>query len=188
MPSLQGARVPPTSYDDLPPPARAAHDAHTSVARITNMKRTLLHSVPAFEALMTWYPLRDAVQPFLGERLTTLFAHAVSAETDCLICSTFFRRLLIQSGEDPDRLELSEWEAAVVAFGRKLAVTPHTMPDEIYAPIAARLTREQIVALTSFGALMVATNVFNNALDVPLDDYLEPFQRRDAQPREARHG
>ena len=41
---------------------------------------------------MTWYPLRDTVQPFLGERLTTLFAHAISSETDCLICSTFFRR------------------------------------------------------------------------------------------------
>ena len=183
MTSLQHARVPPTTYDDLPPAARAAHDAHSAIARITNMKRTLLHSVPAFEALMTWYPLRDTVQPFLGERLTTLFAQAVSAETDCLICSTFFRRLLIQSGEDPDRLALNEWEAAVVAFGRKLAVTPHTVPDEVYAPIAARLTREQIVALTAFGALMVATNVFNNALGVPLDEYLEPFRRG-----EARHG
>jgi alkylhydroperoxidase family enzyme len=183
MTSLQGARVPPTDYEELPPAAKTAHDGHAEVARITNMKRTLLHSVPAFDALMTWYPLRDTVQPFLGERLTTLFAHAVSAETDCLICSTFFRRLLIQSGEDPDRLRLDEWETAVVAFGRKLAVTPYTVPDEVYAPIAARLTREQIVALTAFGALMVATNVFNNALDVPLDDYLEPFRRV-----EARHG
>jgi alkylhydroperoxidase family enzyme len=179
MTGLDGARVAPATYDALPPPARAAHDAHTAVARITNMKRTLLHSVPAFEALMTWYPLRDAVKPFLGERLTTLFAHAVSAETDCLICSTFFRRLLIQSGEDPDRLALDEWEAAVVAFGRRLAVTPHTVPDDVYAPIAARLTGEQIVTLTAFGALMVATNVFNNALDVPLDDYLEPFRRKE---------
>ncbi|HEU5039235.1 MAG TPA: hypothetical protein VFT84_00340 [Gemmatimonadales bacterium] len=179
MTGLDGARVAPATYDELPPPARAAHDAHTAVARITNMKRTLLHSVPAFEALMTWYPLRDAVKPFLGERLTTLFAHAVSAETDCLICSTFFRRLLIQSGEDPDRLALDEWEAAVVAFGRRLAVTPHTVPAEVYAPIAARLTREQIVTLTAFGALMVATNVFNNALDVPLDEYLEPFRRKE---------
>ena len=83
------------------------------------MKRTLLHSVPAFDALMTWYALRDAVQPFLGERLTAIFAHAVSAETDCLICSTFFRRLLIQSGENPDRLDLDPWETAVVAFGRQ---------------------------------------------------------------------
>ncbi|HKU60084.1 MAG TPA: hypothetical protein VJQ44_02620 [Gemmatimonadales bacterium] len=183
MSTPEGTRVPPASHDDLPPDAKAAHDGHARVARITNMKRTLLHSVPAFEALMTWYPLRDTVRPFLGERLTTLFAHAVSSETDCLICSTFFRRLLVQSGEDPDRLVLDDWEAAVVAFGRSLATTPHVVPDAVYRPIAARLTREQIVALTAFGALMVATNVFNNALQVPLDEYLEPFRGA-----EARHG
>ena len=183
MTSFPDARVPPTAYDELTPVGQAAHDGHAQVARITNMKRTLLHSVPAFEALMTWYPLRDTVQRFLGERLTTLFAHAVSAETDCLICSTFFRRLLVQSGEDPDRLELDAWEAAVVAYGRKLATTPHTVPHEVYAPIASRLTREQIVALTAFGALMLATNVFNNALEVPLDEYLEPYRRA-----EVRHG
>ncbi len=180
MSSFPGARVPPTTYEHLTPDARSAHDGHARVARITNMKRTLLHSVPAFEALMTWYPLRDTVQPFLGERLTTLFAHAVSAETDCLICSTFFRRLLVQSGEDPDRLALNEWEAAVVAFGRSLAVTPHAVPDRLYAPIAARLTQQQIVALTAFGAMMVATNVFNNALGVPLDEYLEPYRAAEA--------
>jgi alkylhydroperoxidase family enzyme len=182
MSTVEGARVPPAKYDDLPAAARAAHDAHEQVARITNMKRTLLHSVPAFEALMSWYPLRDAVRPFLGDRLTTLFAHAVSTETDCLICSTFFRRLLLQSGENPDRLVLDGWESAVVAFGRSLATTPHEVPDAVYQPIAERLTREQIVVLTAFGALMVATNVFNNALKVPLDEYLEPFRM------EARHG
>jgi alkylhydroperoxidase family enzyme len=123
------------------------------------------------------------VRPFLGDRLTTLFAHAVSAETDCLICSTFFRRLLQQSGEDPDRLVLDDWESAVVAYGRSLATTPHAVPDAVYRPVAARLTDEQMVALTAFGALMVATNVFNNALGVPLDDYLEPFRKT-----EARHG
>ena len=108
MSTAEGTRVPPATYDDLPPDAKAAHDAHSRVARMTNMKRTLLHSVPAFDALMTWYPLRDTVRPFLGERLTTLFAHAVSSETDCLICSTFFRRMLAQSGEDPDRLVLDD--------------------------------------------------------------------------------
>jgi alkylhydroperoxidase family enzyme len=183
MSTAEGTRVPPTTYDDLAPAARAAHDAHEEVARITNMKRTLLHSVPAFEALMTWYPLRDAVRPFLGDRLTTLFAHAVSSETDCLICSTFFRRLLLQSGENPDRLVLDQWESAVIAYGRSLATTPHEVPDEVYRPIAEKLTNEQVVVLTAFGALMVATNVFNNALRVPLDDYLQPFRRM-----EARHG
>ena len=65
----------------------------------------------------------------------------------------------------------------MVAFGRSLAVTPHAVPDEIYEPLAAKLSQEQIVALTAFGALMVATNVFNNALGVPLDEYLEPFRQ-----------
>src|SRR3954469_11640195 len=115
------ARIPPLDHDDASPEARAAHDDHKrDVGRITNMKRTLLHSLPAFRALMEWYPLRDTVRPFLGERLTHLFAHAVSAENDCLICSTFFRRLLIESGEDPDALVLDDRERAVVAFGRQL--------------------------------------------------------------------
>ena len=88
---------------------------------------------------------------------------------------------------------LNDWETAVIAFGRRLAVTPYRVPDDVYAPLAARLTREQIVALTAFGALMVATNVFNNALDVPLDDYLEPFRgpesgQGDARKAESRQG
>jgi alkylhydroperoxidase family enzyme len=144
---------------------------------MTNMKRTLLHSVPAFKALMEWYPLRDAVQPFLGERLTTLFAHAVSAETDCLICSTFFRRMLIQTGENPDRLRLEERETAVLDFGRKLATSPFTVPDEIYQRLTSYFTPPQIVALTAFGALMVATNVVNNVLEVELDEYLQPYRK-----------
>jgi alkylhydroperoxidase family enzyme len=170
-------RILPLDYDAMPPEARAAHDEHQQVARITNMKRTLLRSVPAFEALMTWYPLRDTVKPFLGERLTTLFAHAVSSETDCLICSTFFRRILVDSGEDPDRLELDEREEAVVAFGRALAVTPHRVPDALYERVAAYFSDEQMVALAAFGALMVATNVFNNTIGVPLDDYLQPYRK-----------
>lgn len=173
-------RIEPLDHARMPPDARAAHDAHQAVGRITNMKRTLLRSVPAFHALMAWYPLRDTVQPFLGERLTTLFAHAVSAETDCLICSTFFRRILMDSGEDPDRLEMDAREAAVVAFGRALAVTPHRVPDPVYDGVAAYVTDEQMVALVAFGALMVATNVVNNALGVPLDDYLQPYRRQPA--------
>jgi len=177
-------RIAPLDYDEMPPDARAAHDRHLQTARITNMKRTLLHSVPAFDALMTWYDLRDAVKPFLGDRLTTLFAHAVSTETDCLICSTFFRRILIESGEDPDALEMDDREAAVVAFGRALAVTPHRAPDAVYDRVAAYFGSEQMVALTAFGALMVATNVINNALGVPLDDYLQPFRRPALAPSE----
>jgi alkylhydroperoxidase family enzyme len=144
---------------------------------MTNMKRTLLHSLPAFKALMEWYPLRDAVQPFLGERLTTLFSHAISAETDCLICSTFFRRMLIQTGENPERLRLDERETAVLEFGRALAVSPFKVPDPVYQRLEAYFRPDQIVALTAFGAMMVATNVVNNALEVELDEYLQPYRK-----------
>jgi alkylhydroperoxidase family enzyme len=171
-------RIPPLDNDAAPPEARAEAEAHVrNHARMTNMKRTLLHSLPAFRGLMEWYPLRDTVQPFLGERLTTLFAHAISAETDCLICSTFFRRMLIQTGDNPDRLKLDERETAVMEFGRALAVSPFRVPEEVYRKVEAHFERAQIVALTAFGALMVATNVVNNALEVDLDEYLQPYRK-----------
>ena len=171
-------RIAPVDTEAAAPEAREAAEAHVRThARMTNMKRTLLHSVPAFKALMEWYPLRDSVQPFLGERLTTLFAHAISAETDCLICSTFFRRMLIQTGENPERLRLDERETAVLDFGRSLAVSPFKVPDDVYQRLTSHFSPAQIVALTAFGAMMVATNVVNNALDVDLDEYLLPYRK-----------
>ena len=172
------SRIAPLEIEAAPANARAAAEAHVrNHARMTNMKRTLLHSLPAFEALMQWYPLRDTVQPILGERLTTLFAHAISAETDCLICSTFFRRMLIQTGENPDRLKLDDRETVVLEFGRALAVSPFKVPDQIYQRLAGHFSASEIVALTAFGALMVATNVVNNALEVELDEYLQPYRK-----------
>ena len=157
------SRVPQISYDSAPPEVREAHDDHIRRhARITNMKRTLLNSLPAFHALMEWYPLRDTVQPFLGPRLTVLFAHA---------------RILIDEGEDPDRLALDERERAVVEYGRRLAVSPFRVPDEVYGRVAAHFDDAKMTALTAFGAIMVATNVFNNALEVELDEYLHPYRR-----------
>jgi len=170
-------RIRQIDYSTAPAATQRAHDDHLRIARITNMKRTLLRSVPAFDALMTWYTLRDATIPILGERLTTIFAHAISAETDCLICSTFFRRILIEAGEDPDHLSLDAREQAVVAFGRCLAQSPFTVPDEVFAPLRERFDEEAIVSITAFGALMVATNVVNNALEIPLDEYLETYRR-----------
>ena len=174
-------RIRPVEYADATPAVRATHDKVVREhGRITSMKRTLLHSPPAFRALMEWYALRDTVQPFLGERLVNLFSHAISTENDCLVCSTFFRQIITESGEDPDRFKLDEREEAVVQFGRHLAKPFARVPDELFARLAATFTDEQIVALTAFGALMVATNVFNNALGVELDGYLEPYRKNNA--------
>lgn len=143
---------------------------------MTNMKQTLAHDATALKALMEWYPLRATVAPFLGERLTTLFALAVSAETDCLICSTFFRRWLKEAGENPDQLQLNEHEQLVCRFGRLLAKDQARIDPATFAAMALVFTPSQLVAITAFGAMMVATNIVNNALAVDLDDYLEPFR------------
>jgi alkylhydroperoxidase family enzyme len=171
-------RIPLIGPVDATPERRTVYDdGLVRYGRMTNMKRTLLHSLPAFRALMEWYPLRDTVQPFLGDRLTTIFAHAISADSDCLICSTFFRRILIDAGEDPDALTLDDREQLVVDVGRALAAPGSRVPDETYARLASQFTDEQIVALTAFGAMMLATNVVNNALEIDLDGYLEPYTR-----------
>jgi alkylhydroperoxidase family enzyme len=56
-------------------------------------------------------------------------------------------------------------------------VSPFKVPDPIYQRLATYFAPPQIVALTAFGALMVATNVVNNALEVDLDEYLQPYQK-----------
>ncbi len=178
-------RVKPIDYAASPADIRAAHDEVVAQhGRVTNMKMTLLRSMPAFGALNEWYPLHDTVEPFLGERLTNLYTHAISSETDCLICSTFFRRLLIDAGENPDDFTMNERERIVVEYGRALAQPTARVPHELYAELAGLFSEEQVVALTAFGAMMVATNIFNNALEVDLDQYLEGYRK----PATARTG
>jgi len=170
-------RVPTIEYETATPSQRALLDQIAErYGRATNMKRTLAHSPTALDALMTWYPLHDTVVPFLGERLTSLFCYAISFQTDCLICTTYFRRVLIDAGEDPQQFALDDHEQAVVAFGRQLAVDANGVDEDLYQRLAQRLTREQIVTLTAFGALMVATNIVNNVLQVDLDGYLAPYR------------
>jgi alkylhydroperoxidase family enzyme len=170
-------RILPVDPEGATPEQRAAYNATVHAhGRMTNMKSTALHSMPAYHALMEWYTLRDVVRPFLGDRLAALFSHAISTETDCLICSTFFRRILIDSGENPDELSLDAREQIVVDFGRCLSKPFARVADGLYARLASEFSEEQLVALTAFGAMMVATNVFNSVLDIDLDEYLEPYR------------
>lgn len=177
------ARILPLQPSDADEATRAGMqkiiDTH---GRITNMKATLAHSPAAMKGLMAWYPLRDQVASFLGERATNLFVHSVSTATDCLICSTFFRRILAESGEDPDCLQLDEREQAVVDFGQQLVHDANGVSDELYGRLERFFEPSQIIELTVLGGLMIATNIFNNAVQVDLDEYLEPY-RRDVEAR-----
>ncbi|RKQ91035.1 hypothetical protein C8N24_0851 [Solirubrobacter pauli] len=170
------ARISPVDETSAPPESVELAAAHAATGgRMTNMKWTLAHSPVALDALLQWYPLHDQIAPVLGERRTWLFCHAISTESDCLICSTFFRRLLIDAGEDPSNLQLDELDALIVDLGRRLAEDPHTVDDAMHARLAERFTSSQVVTLIAFGAIMLATNVFNDAMGVELDDYLERY-------------
>lgn len=172
------ARIEPLQVDDAAPTARKLLQQQISAhGRATNMKRTLAHSPMALHVYMHWYDLHGEVVEFLGQRATMLFAHAISSQTDCLICCTFFRRWLIEGGEDPDHLTLDDRERLVVEYGRQLARDPNKVSDELYAGLAGFFQPEQIVSLTAFGGLMIATNIFNNALRVDLDEYLLAFRK-----------
>jgi alkylhydroperoxidase family enzyme len=172
------ARIPPIPVEAAAPEARRELERQLAAhGRVTNMKRTLARSPTALRALMTWYDLHAEVVGFLGQRLTTLFAHAVSSQTDCLICSTFFRRILLESGDNPDDLRLGERERAVVEYGRQVARDANAVSDELYGRVADFLEPDQLVTLTAFAGLMIATNVFNSALRVDLDEYLHPFRK-----------
>jgi hypothetical protein len=170
------ARISPVDETSAPPASQDLAAAHVATgSRMTNMKWTLAHSPVALDALLTWYPLHDQVEPFLGQRRTWLFCHAISTASDCLICSTFFRRLLIDAGEDPGELRLDDFDELIVDYGRRLGTDPHSVDDALHARLAERLSVPEIVTLTAFGAIMVATNVFNDALAVDLDGYLHTY-------------
>jgi hypothetical protein len=175
------SRIVPVEREQAADEVKSALDEGLAIwGRMTNMKRTLLHSLPSYRALMQWYPLFETVKEFLGERLAIVFAHAISSESHCLICTTFMRRILIKWGEDPNHLKLDEKGEMLVAFGQAIAQQGNRVSDDLYKKIASLFSTEQIVALTAFASLMVATNIINNVLEVDLDEYL--YEYRDVQP------
>jgi alkylhydroperoxidase family enzyme len=169
-----------TCYETAKAEVRAEYDDQIKKnGRITNMKRTLLHSVPAFKAYMEWYTLRDLIIPFLGERTISIFAYAISTGNECLICSTFFRKILIDAGDDPDNITLSDLEKLFFDFGLAIARNPGNVPNEIYSRLRELFADEQLVLIIGFAGIMTATNVFNTIAKVPLDEVLYDYTKKE---------
>ena len=70
-------------------------------------------------------------------------------------------------------------------FGRQLAKDPKAVDDALYGRLTQHFAPAEIVALTAFGSIMLATNIFNDALRVDLDGYLEPYRRQAGAPASA---
>lgn len=172
-------RISIPEYNSLPHEAKKEWDAQVkSHGRITNMKKTLLHHVPSFRVLMEWYPLRDELVKVIGEFNLNVFAYAISFGNECMICSTFFRRLLKDAGQDPDNLKLDADAKLLSDYAKCCISHPAEVDDELFAKMRARFNEEQIVLITAFAGIMIATNLINNALDVPLDEYLVPYTKK----------
>jgi alkylhydroperoxidase family enzyme len=147
------------------------------------MKRTLLHNVPAFHAYMEWYTLYDLLAPTLGDRALALFSYAISSTNECLVCSTFFRKILIDSGDDPDNPTVDATEQFLLDFGQAIARQPNAIPSALYAELKERFDTEQIVLLIAFAGIMAATNLFNEVAKIPLDEVLYDYTTDEVRKR-----
>jgi alkylhydroperoxidase family enzyme len=170
-----------TDYETADEAVRSRYDGQIAQhGRITNMKRTLLHSVKAFDVFMEWYPLADLCKEFIGGRALSLYAYAISEGNRCLVCGTFFRKILVDSGDDPDNPVLSEEENLLMELGFSIAEDPHNIDPDIYAQLQERYDDEQRVLLFAFAGMMTATNLFNTAARVPLDEVLYEYRKAGA--------
>ena len=173
-------RILPLNEDSASAEVLSAYQEHCTIynGRITNMKATLGHSLVAFQAYMQWYPLYEEVKQILGSRLSPLFAWSISEAADCPLCSTYFRKNIIESGEDPEDLVLSEADQKILTFGAAIAQHKGHVPDEIFFAIQEKYSDNEIVILTAFAGIMIATNIFNNVIHTEIDNYLQLFKKQ----------
>jgi hypothetical protein len=171
------ARINPIDKKDVSPSLQQAFNDHVNRynTRITNMKATLAHSIPAFEVYMQWYVLYEEIKKFLGERLAYLFAWSVSHAANCPLCTTYFRKIMIDRGENPEHLELTPFEKQVLDFGSATAVNQGYIDEEVYHKTAEHFNDEQMVLLVAFAGQMIATNIFNNVIETGIDEYLQEY-------------
>jgi hypothetical protein len=169
--------LPMPSDDELEPDAAIAANRQLDLhgGRITNMKRTLLGHVPSFDAYMGWYTLKDELEPYIGERAVSLFAYAISDASGCVVCSASFRRVLVESGDDPDSPEVTESEQLLLDWGRLLATPPRELPAEFRARLEQAFSPKLRLMLVAFAGQTVAMNVFATAGQIPLDESLAPY-------------
>jgi len=168
------ARIQPVSESERTQVIWKAFEKHIDEynAKITNMKATLAHSLLAFDVYMQWYPLFAEVEKILGKRLAYLYAYSISYSADCPLCSTFFRKIIIDAGEKPESLELTISEQKVLDFGSSIAKHHGNIADHVYDAVASLFNKKEVIVLIAFAGQMIATNIFNNVVETEIDGYL----------------
>lgn len=173
------ARIDPLPIEDAPLSLQSAYTRHTTThnARITNMKATLGHSQVAFEVYMEWYRLYDRTRIILGDRLAYLFAYTISVGSNCPLCTTFFRKIIIDNGEQPENIHFSDNAQLIMDFGSAIAQQQGRIDQELFSRVSELYTTPQLVELIAFAGQMIATNIFNNVLETDIDEYLFQYEK-----------
>src|SRR6185503_6595628 len=109
------------------------------------------------------------------KRLAYLYAYSISYASDCPLCSTYFRKIIIDAGEKPENLELSLDEKKVLDFGSAIAKHQGNIADCIYTEVAENYSKEEMVLLIAFAGQMIAANIFNNVIETEIDEYLANY-------------
>jgi len=128
------------------------------------------------------YPDGSELSPFIGERAVSLFSYAICDENDGLVCSVYFRRVLLENGEDPDSPQVTQAEQLLIDWGRLIASTPGAIPAEFYARLEKAFSPQLRVLLLEFAGQLVATNLIATVGKVPLDEALYEYRK----PRDTR--
>jgi hypothetical protein len=178
-------RIQPLDASQTPEETALAYRQHVEKyhARITNMKATLGHSRLAFEVYMEWYRLYERIREITGERMAYLFAYSVSKASNCPLCTTFFRKIIIDHGEKPEDLALNENEQLLLDFGSAIAARHGEIEDALFKKVSRLYATKEMVELIAFAGQMIATNIFNNVIGTDIDEYLFsylPFQNKQA--------
>lgn len=168
------ARISPISKSELKPSVKIAFERHVQQCEenMTNMKATLGHSLLAFEVYMQWYPLYQETERILGRKLASLYAWSISKAADCQLCSAFFKKLIIDSGELPENIRLTESQKDLLELGKSIVKYQGNIANHVYDAVAVNYSKPDMVILIAFAGQMIATTIFNNVVETDIDDYL----------------
>ena len=137
----------------------------------------LLCHLPSYHAYLTWFEVRDAVAPYIGDRAVALFSYAISDANDCLVWSAYFRRSISESGENPDNPSVTETEQLLIDWGRLIATHPASINGDFYNRLELAFSPTLRIALLGFAGLTVALNVVTTVGKVQIDDSLLAFRK-----------
>lgn len=170
--------ITPLTPETASPEALRAVEAHEACGgRMTNMKWTMLRSVPLFEAMNHMMATADAqLKGRIPQRALIFFLYAVTQGNDCMVCGTVFRKLVQEMGiEDFSAFDFTEEERELLAFAQALTRDANHIPDAVYEPLRRRYDEDTLVILMMNAVMTMASNYFNNITGVELDEELRPW-------------